>query len=81
MRVIENVKNNYNDLTLGGEEHQLISIGFTIAYLPALMLEHSKYKIIRLIGLMLCFAWIVPTLPVIAFFLLIGFFQFVWQEI
>ena len=36
--MIENIKDDYNDLTSGGTELQLISIGFILMYLPDLIL-------------------------------------------
>ena len=81
MKVIENIKDAYNDSTYGGKEVQLISIGFIIMYLPAIMVEHSKYKIVKLIGLIFSIVWMIPMLPIVAIFILIGFFQFVWQNI
>lgn len=81
MKAIENIKNNYNDSTYGGTESQLISIGAIIMFLPSIMLEHNECKIVRLIGLIFSLVWAIPMLPIVAIFILIGFFQFVWQNI
>lgn len=81
MKVIENIKNDYNDSTYGGTESQLVSIGFIIMFLPAIMIGDNKYKIVRLIGLILSLVWMIPMLPIIAFFTLTGLVQFVWQNI
>jgi hypothetical protein len=81
MKAIENIIDDYNDSAYGGTESQLISIGIIIMYLPAIMIGDNKYKIVRLIGLILSFFWMIPMLPIIAFFTLTGFVQFVWQEI
>ena len=81
MKAIENIKNEYNYLTYGGTESQLICIGFIIMLLPFLMLFDNKNKIIRLIGLIFSIVWMIPMLPIVAIFILIGFFQFVWQNI
>jgi hypothetical protein len=81
MKAIENIIDDYNDSTYGGTESQLISIGIIIMYLPAIMIGDNKYKIIRLIGLILSLVWMIPMLPIIVFFTLTGFVQFVWQEI
>ena len=81
MKIIENIKNDYNDKTFGGTEWQFLAIAGIIIFLPSIMVEHSKYKIVRLFGLILSIALVVPTLPISMFFLLIGFFQIVWQEI
>jgi hypothetical protein len=81
MKVIENIKDDYNDSTWGGTESQLISIGRIIMFLPAIMIGDNKYKIIRLIGLMVSLVWMIPMIPIIAFFALTGLVQFVWQNI
>jgi hypothetical protein len=81
MKAIENIIDDYNDSTYGGTESQLISIGIIIMYLPAIMIGDNKCKIIRLIGLILSLVWMIPMLPIIVFFTLTGFVQFVWQEI
>jgi hypothetical protein len=81
MKAIENIIDDYNDSTYGGTESQLISIGIIIMYLPAIMIGDNKYKIIRLIGLILSLVWMIPMLPIIVFFTLTGFVQFIWQEI
>ena len=81
MKALENIIDDYNDSTCGGTESQLISIGIIIMYLPAIMIGDNKYKIIRLIGLILSFFWMIPMLPIIVFFTLTGFVQFVWQDI
>jgi hypothetical protein len=81
MKAIENIIDDYNDSTYGGTESQLISIGVIIMYLPAIMIGDNKYKIIRLIGLILSLVWMIPMLPIIVFFTLTGFVQFIWQEI
>ena len=81
MKVIENIKNDYNDSTYGGTESQLVSIGFIIMFLPAIMIGDNKYKIVKLIGLIFSIVWMIPMLPIVAIFILVGFFQFVWQNI
>ena len=81
MKAIENIIDDYNDSTYGGTESQLISIGIIIMYLPAIMIGDNKYKIVRLIGLILSLVWMIPMLPIIVFFTLTGFVQFIWQEI
>lgn len=77
MKVIDKIKHEYYNCS----DSKITNIALIILILPYVLLEDSKHKIVRLLGLILGIIWLIPLSPIGLPLLLIGFAQFVWQEI
>jgi hypothetical protein len=77
MRVIDKIKHEYHNCS----DSKITNIAMIILIFPYIILEDSKHKIVRLLGLILGVIWLIPSSPIGLPLLLIGFAQFVWQEI
>lgn len=81
MNFINNIKSHYNIATNNGKESQIMQIGFMIGLLPFFSLCDNKYKIIRFLGILMSMPWVVLFMPIMAPICILGFIQFLWQEI
>ncbi len=77
MKIIDKIKHEYYNCS----DSKAMNVAVIILILPYIILEDSKHKIIRLLGLILSVIWLIPLSTIGLPLLLIGFFQFVWQEI
>lgn len=79
--MIERLKKEYMLLSDNGKEHQIITLCFMWMFFPAISLEKNRVKILRMLGLLLSFPWMVVTIPISGVLFFFGFCQVVWQEI
>jgi len=77
MKIISKIKHEYYNCS----DSKIMNIAIIILIFPYIILEDSKQKIVRLLGLILGVIWLIPSSPIGVPLLLIGFFHFVWQEI
>ena len=77
MEIISKIKHEYYNCS----DSKIINIAVIILIFPYIILEDSKHKIVRLLGLILGVIWLITSSPIGLPLLLIGFFQFVWQNL
>jgi hypothetical protein len=75
--LISKIKHEYYNCS----DSNIMNIAIIILMFPYIILGDSKHRIVRLLGLILGVIWAISSSPIGLPLLLIGFFQFVWQNI